>query len=389
VGHLAWVAITPWAPSNTQPSEADGRLAYEIVQALATPVVAIDADLHVHAANPAFEALFSPGKGMILGKPLPEIDAAHLSQVTIDALKAALSGRQVTVEVTGVLPGREDAPPLTVILDARPLRAGTPTPLALVSVTDVTARRHGEAQLARERLELERSNAALADFAHAASHDLQEPLRKIVAFAERILHRHAEGLSPEAKDYLGRIAAAALRMRALTDGLLEAARASVQAPVFTDVSLDVIAREVLVDLEDLIAEENAEVQVGPLPSIEADPFQMRQLLQNLLSNALKFRHPDRPPRVLVSVERSGPIIRLMVRDNGIGFAPQYQERIFGMFMRLHPRSEYAGSGIGLSLCRTIVLRHGGTITAVGEPGTGSTFIATLPVVQPPTPRGSQ
>jgi signal transduction histidine kinase len=153
---------------------------------------------------------------------------------------------------------------------------------------------------------------------------------------------------------------------------------------FEQVSLDKLAREVISDLEVLIEKTGGKVEIGPLPVVEADPTQMRQLLQNLIGNALKFHRPDQPPVVTLSSEISSSangapaLCQISVADNGIGFDEKYLDRIFAVFQRLHGRSEYEGTGVGLAICRKIVERHGWTITARSEPGAGATFIITLP-----------
>ncbi len=175
---------------------------------------------------------------------------------------------------------------------------------------------------------------------------------------------------------------AAARMRNLITDLLAYAQVTTRAQPFVRVDLGALAREVIADLETSIAEAGGRVEVGHLPTIDADPLQMRQLLQNLLGNALKYRRPDQP--LIVRVE-SPPLdarqCALTVSDNGIGFDDQYAERIFGMFERLHNRKDYEGSGIGLAICRSIAEHHGGTITAISTPGQGSTFTVSLPVTQ--------
>ncbi len=240
-------------------------------------------------------------------------------------------------------------------------------------------------RLRQSTLELERSNRELQDFAFVASHDLQEPLRKIQAFGDRLKSKHGGVLGPEGVDYLTRMQAAAHRMHVLINDLLTFSRVTSKAQPFVPVDLGKIAREVLTDLEVRIQQTGGRVETGPLPTIDADPLQMRQLLQNLVGNGLKFHRPDAPPVVKVSaaVERNGgpPQARLVVEDNGIGFDMKYVDRIFTPFQRLHGRAQYEGTGMGLAVCRRIVERHGGTLTAESTPGQGTRFIAVLPVRQ--------
>jgi signal transduction histidine kinase len=244
-------------------------------------------------------------------------------------------------------------------------------------------------QLRLSSLELERSNRELQDFAFVASHDLQEPLRKIQAFGDRLKGKHGDTLGPEGIDYLERMQAAARRMHTLINDLLTFSRVTSRAQPFVPVDLGVVAGEVLSDLEVRIQQAGARVETGDLPVIDADPLQMRQLLQNLIGNALKFHRPGDRPEVRISATVdgidgvSGPAeARITVADNGIGFDMKYLDRIFTPFQRLHGRAEYEGTGMGLAVCRRIVERHGGALTAESAPGQGARFLVRLPIHQP-------
>jgi light-regulated signal transduction histidine kinase (bacteriophytochrome) len=252
---------------------------------------------------------------------------------------------------------------------------------------------HAEEALRDYADKLERSNRELQDFASIASHDLQEPLRKIEAFGDRLVARCADDLSEAGRVYIERMQDAAGRMRCLINDLLTYSRVTTKARPFAPVDLGRIAREVMSDLQVAIEQAQARIVLGDLPVIQADATQMRQLLQNLLSNALKFRHEGRAHEVrigarLYTPERpehraAGPrLCEITVADNGIGFKQDYADRIFGIFQRLHGRGEYPGTGIGRAACRTILERHGGTIRASGRPGEGAAFVCTLPVEQP-------
>jgi signal transduction histidine kinase len=241
---------------------------------------------------------------------------------------------------------------------------------------------------------LERSNKELQDFASVASHDLQEPLRKIQAFSDRLRSRFAVALDDQGRDYLDRIQNAAVRMQTLINDLLAYARVATKTQPFVTTDLVSITRDVVSDLEARIEQVHGRVVVGELPSVEADPLQVRQLMQNLIGNSLKYNRPDVPPVVSIYSHHlaegtsktqsaaSGPYCQILIEDNGIGFDEVYSEKIFAIFQRLHGRSEYEGTGIGLAVCRKIVERHGGTITARSTLGQGSTFTVTLPVRQP-------
>jgi signal transduction histidine kinase len=239
---------------------------------------------------------------------------------------------------------------------------------------------------------LERSNQDLQEFAFVASHDLQEPLRKIRAFGERLASACGEGLSPEGKDYLRRMLNAAQRMAVLIGDLLTFSRVATRAQPPAPVDLGTSAHEVLSDLEARVEEVGGRVEIEDLPTVDADPTQIRQLFQNLIGNSLKFHRAGEPPVVKVHAgpprDHRGPSIwsrpprgfcQVTVEDNGIGFDPKYADRIFGPFQRLHGRGEYEGTGIGLAVCRKIVERHGGAIVATGTPGEGAAFTFILPI----------
>ncbi len=239
------------------------------------------------------------------------------------------------------------------------------------------------AELARLNAELARSNGELEQFAYVASHDLQEPLRKVQAFGDRLGQRAGAALDETSRDYLQRMQNAAARMSLLINDLLVFSRVTSKAQPFARVALDAVAREVLSDLDTAVQDAGARVELGPLPGLDADPSQMRQLLQNLLSNALKFRRDDVASVVRVTGERRDDgTVTFSVADNGIGFDEKYADRIFKLFERLHGRNRYVGTGVGLAICRKIVERHGGTIAVRTAPDAGATFTVTLPERQP-------
>jgi PAS domain S-box-containing protein len=245
--------------------------------------------------------------------------------------------------------------------------------------------------------ELQRSNQELQDFAYVASHDLQEPLRKIQAFGNLLQEEYEQELG-DGKAYLERMRNAATRMRILIEDLLTFSRVTTKAAPFAQIDLNAIVRQVIDDVEPRLQATNGTIEAQPLPIIEADPGQMHQMFQNLIVNALKFHRPNVPPIVSVFAEtRETPSLEfernpltteqyclLSIEDNGIGFDEKYLDRIFTVFQRLHGKSDYEGTGIGLAVVRKIVERHGGTITARSSVGKGTTFIITLPITQQKT-----
>jgi len=246
-------------------------------------------------------------------------------------------------------------------------------------------------KIQRREMALENSNNELQAFAYAASHDLQEPLRKIIAFGDRLKAKCADTMDEQGLDYLNRMQNAAARMQDLIQALLNYSRVTTKANLYSEVDLANVVQEVLGDLEMLIEEVDGKVEVGELPTIKADPIQMRQLMQNIIGNALKYHREDVPARVRISgkipneIQQSGwssiydDQCLISIDDNGIGFEDKYRERIFGIFQRLHGRNEYDGTGVGLAICRKIVERHGGNITAESQPGQGASFKIRLPL----------
>jgi len=221
-----------------------------------------------------------------------------------------------------------------------PVRAGDQSVLLGGVAMDVTDRLQSELALQQSNEQLHRSNRELQEFASVASHDLQEPLRKIQTFGNRLLQSHNQQLDETGRDYLQRMHAAAARMQALISDLLDFSRITTKAAPFVEVDLKTVAREVLVDLDDLVRRSDGKVEIGELPVLQADAMQMRQLLQNLMGNALKFRRPDAPPLVRLycaepHMEESPEECRFVVEDNGIGMEEKYLDRIFDPFQRLH------------------------------------------------------
>jgi two-component system, chemotaxis family, sensor kinase Cph1 len=263
------------------------------------------------------------------------------------------------------------------------------SPATLGNVLDITALKKAQDESEAHAKELERSNRDLNHFAAVASHDLSEPLRKIKTFGALLTEKYDRRLDDKGKDYLERMRKAAERMHNMIDALLKYSRVTTKAQPFTQVNLADSVRDALSNLEISIQETSGDIRMEDLPVIEAEPTQMTQLFQNLIGNSLKFHRKDEPPVIRIRAKMAHPsknqprtrqisMWEIRVEDNGIGFDEVHLAKIFRPFERLHGRDAYIGEGMGLAICRKIVERHGGTITAASAPGKGTTFIIILP-----------
>jgi PAS domain S-box-containing protein len=259
---------------------------------------------------------------------------------------------------------------------------------------DITRLKLYEHSLESKIKELNRSNAELEEFAYVASHDMQEPLRKLITFSERLTLKYSDVLQDEGLLYVNRMAAATNNMRLLIDNLLDFSRVARTGEKFEMVDLNDMLQKTIADLEVSIEETQANITTETLPVIEAQLPQMRQLFVNVLSNALKFRTPNVPPQITIhctrlpareadklNLERDHKYFKIDVKDNGIGFEPEYVQKIFQIFQRLHGKAEYPGSGIGLAICKKIVDYHNGIIYANGQLNEGATITIILPEKQ--------
>lgn len=276
---------------------------------------------------------------------------------------------------------REELEQLNATLEARVVERTTELSIANEQLRgEVKERERAQFEMSRLNRLLEHKNRELQDFAHVASHDLQEPLRKILSFSSLLNTEYGDELD-DAALYLERIEDAAERMMRLIHDLLSFSRVATAGEAFRKVHLATVIDEVLSDLDFRIEETEGQILVRDMCTIEADPLQMRLLFQNLIGNALKFHREGEPPTIEIRSRTDGSDCIIQVEDNGIGFEDEYVERIFSPFQRLHSRSEYPGTGMGLAICRRIVERHEGILTAHGRPGVGSTFEARLPLAQ--------
>ncbi len=248
--------------------------------------------------------------------------------------------------------------------------------------------------LQNKNKQLENQNAELASFSYIASHDLQEPLRKIQAFTSRILDKEIEKLSESARDYFARITDAAARMQTLIESLLSYSRTNTEDLIMIKTNLNNVLSDVKKDLNEVLTERNVCIEADELPTLKIIPLQFHQLFSNIISNAVKYSKPDVAPYIRIrteqvpasSIKSDAPLIqpkywKISIKDNGIGFESQYETKVFELFQRLHGKLEYEGTGIGLAICKKIMQNHNGLIDAVGEPGIGATFNIYLPVYE--------
>jgi PAS domain S-box-containing protein len=336
----------------------------------------------IELANHAVESMLGYGFGELRGICCDELIpvaqrrrfAARRRLFFSDPARIDL-GSNIEAEVR-----RRDGSELYVELALSPLHSLVGQPArAVVLVADITQRKNVEEEHARRRQELERSNAELEQFAYVASHDLREPLRMIASYTG-LLGEHFEGkLDPRTERFMGYVREGAKRMQRLIDDLLAYSRLDARSQPRVPTRADDALQHALVDMRPLLCEVAAQITHDALPLLLVDPVQLDQLFQNIVHNAIKFRGNE-PPRIHVSAERIEGMWRFAVQDNGIGIDEQYCTRIFQMFQRLHDRSKYDGSGIGLAIAKKIVDRHGGQIWVESKPGQGSTFYFTLPPI---------
>ncbi|WP_423600635.1 sensor histidine kinase [Roseateles sp. MS654] len=352
---------------------SDGRFR-SIVEAIPSAIVLVDRGRRIRLVNRKAEELFGYARDELLDAPVELLIPAryqpdhprHVAQFFAqpetrpmgagrDLFGRRKNGEEVPIEI-GLSPIDTDEGLCT-----------------LASIIDITERK-----TARERYEdeLRRSNAELEQFAYVASHDLQEPLRMVANYTELLAQRYAGQLDERADKYIHYASDGARRMQRLVADLLAYSRVGSQGKALVPVDAGEVLDAVTHGLQRLLRESGGSVEAGPLPRVMADEGQLHQLLQNLVSNAIKFRSAA-PPQVRIEARRDGLRWRFSVSDNGIGIDMQYAQRVFQMFQRLHEQGRYEGSGIGLAIAKRIVERHGGTIWIDSAPGRGSTVSFTL------------
>ncbi len=375
-------------------AEAEAR-SRSIVHTVEEGLMLVEADGTVLMSNPAARRMLGleaegvlggvtgPPRWQVIypdGTPVPDHDLPERS--------VFLSGQPMRGVVQGIV--GENGLTRWFSVNARPAGRGEDEAVTsvVVSFNDITEQLHVEQSLKRNAEQLAERNAELEQFAYVASHDLQEPLRMVSSFLQLLQRRYADQLDETADEYIAYAVDGAKRMQVLIQDLLAYSRVGTRGKAFKPVDVGRTLETVLTDLGPALEDTGATVEAGALPTLPADETQLRQLLQNLVANAIKF-HGDKTPVVRVSAEEAEEdgraLWRIAVADNGIGIEPHHAERVFQIFQRLHTRDEYEGTGIGLAMCKKIVERHGGRIWFESEPGDGTTFYFTIPLSQPTPP----
>lgn len=342
-------------------------------------MVIVDQHGTIQLVNQQTELLFRYARAELIGKPVEILMPAHVRRHHAELRTAYAEGATARGMGTGLrLQGRRaDGSEFPVEVSLSPMQTAEGQ-LITAAIRDITPRVAAEEQLHEQAEELTRSNAELQQFAYVASHDLQEPLRMVASYTQLLARRYAGRLDADADEFINYAVDGANRMQRLINDLLAYSRVGTRGRELSETSAEAAVARAISNLQVAIVESGATIYHGPLPRVWADESQLTQLFQNLIANAIKFRGAT-PPQILISADGcTDGDCQFQVRDNGIGIEAQYFERIFGMFQRLHGPGEYAGSGIGLAICKRIVERHRGRIWLESVPGQGTTFFFTMP-----------
>jgi PAS domain S-box-containing protein len=356
-----------------QAHESEGRYR-GLLEAAPDAMVVVNGAGEIVLLNLRAEKQFGYHRDELVGQAvtniIPEGFAERLIADDLRSTEAALA--QVIGTGIELVARRKDGTEFPIEIMLSPLQ-GAEGILVTAAIRDISVRKAAEKELVRKVEELARSNEELGQFAYTASHDLQEPLRMVVSYTQLLAKRYKGKLDSDADEFVAFAVDGANRMQRLIEDLLAYSRVGTRGADLLDTSSEEALRQALINLRGSIEESGALVTHDPLPAVLADETQLVQLFQNLVGNAIKYRRPG-VPRVHITAARDGEKRwSFAVTDNGLGIDPQYFDRIFGMFQRLHRREEYAGTGIGLAICKKIVERHDGSISVESQPGQGSTF----------------
>ncbi|ACL17738.1 sensor histidine kinase [Methanosphaerula palustris] len=385
---LAFSDVTENRRANEAAAESELRFR-RLFETMLQGVVYQNADGRIISMNPAAERILGKSPAEFINQTSEDTehhtireDGTKFLGLEHPAMVALRTGEDIKDVVMGVFNPREqgyrwisiDAVPLFHPSEKRPYQVYT-------IFDDITERRKAEEVLREYGEKVQASNEELQQFAYVTSHDLQEPLRNIVSFSQLLNRRYQGRLDADADEYLGFIIEGGQRMQLLIKDLLQFSQVQTTARPLEQVDMHGVVADVLRMMERQIREANATVTMGDLPAIMADASQLEQVFTNLIGNALKYRRHDLPPAIQISAERMRKCWRFAVADNGIGIAPEFFDRIFVVFQRLHTIEEFEGTGIGLAIVKKIVERHGGRVSVTSVPGEGSTFFFTLPAVE--------
>lgn len=355
----------------------------QIVQTLHEPLLVLDAEGRIRQANPAFYDAFATEPEAVLGEPLFELGGGHFRAPALRSQLQSVITDDATFTNLELNRPFEGLGRRVLRLNGRRLEGqGADDVRVLLAIEDVTEQHALEKKLRRHTRELERSNADLEEFAYAASHDLQEPLRMVSSYLQLLEKRYADDLDETAREFIGYAVDGAQRMKSLINSLLQYSRVGRKEGEAQEVELGPLVDDIVSDLERRIRDTDATVTRDALPTVYGLPDQLRRVFQNLIENALTY-HGEAPPVVHIAGTTEDGGAHVTVRDEGPGIPPEAQDKIFRIFKQLDPHGTgRSGSGIGLSITRKIVERHDGAIWVESEPGAGATFHVTLHLTPP-------
>jgi PAS domain S-box-containing protein len=345
-----------------------------LLEAAPDAMVVVNKAGEIVLLNAQTEKQFGYSRDELLGKTVQSIIPEGFAERLAADAQRSTAGELAQQIGTGIeLTGRRKNGsyfPIEIMLSPLESPEGT---LVTAAIRDISVRKHAAAQLLLKIQELNRSNEELGQYAYIASHDLQEPLRMVASYTQLLSRRYKGKLDSVADEYIAFAVDGANRMQRLIQDLLAFSRVGTRGKQLLDISSEGALRQALANLQGAIQEKGALVTYDPLPAVHADELQLVQLFQNLVGNGIKYQNGGVPQVHISAAKKSGKKWVFSVKDNGLGIESQYFEKIFGMFQRLHKRDEYAGTGIGLAICRKIVERHGGQISVESQLGHGSTF----------------